>query len=81
MRARRSLSELPTTLTELSGEEIASLNVDEAYFRCEQPKCHKRVDFSDNSLREWVATYPNRTAYRGYQVRPTCTGRISASSI
>lgn len=68
-----------TTITDLTAEEIATLDVHEAYFRCE--KCKKRADLSNSELREWVATFPNRTAFRGYQVRPTCTARLTPGYI
>lgn len=70
-----------TNLTELSAEEVATLDVHEAHFRCENPKCQQRADLSNADLREWVATFPGRTAYRGYQVRPTCTARLGAGYI
>lgn len=66
-------------LTELTAEEIATIDVHECYFKCS--KCDRRADLSDMELREWVATYPNRTAFRGYQVRPTCTNRLSSGYI
>lgn len=68
-----------TNLTELAAEQIATLNVHDAYFRCE--KCSTRANLSNAEQREWVATYPNRTAFRGYQVRPSSTARLQPSYI
>lgn len=68
-----------TNLLELSAEQIATIDVHDTYFRCE--KCHKRADLSDAGHREWVATFPNRTAFRGYQVRPTSTNRLTSGYV
>jgi hypothetical protein len=42
---------------------------------------HARADLSNSDQREWVAQFPNRTAFRGYQVRPTCTARLAPGYI
>lgn len=68
-----------SNLLELSSEDIATLNVHDAYFKCE--KCSTRADLSNSDQREWVAQFPNRTAFRGYQVRPTCTARLAPGYI
>lgn len=60
--------------TELTSQQIASMNLENCYVMCE--KCSSRLDLGDASKREWVATYPSRTAFRGYQVRPFSTSRI-----
>lgn len=68
-----------SSYADLSPEQISTLNTMDSYFRCS--KCHKRADLSNSELREWVPTYPGRTSFRGYQVRPTCTGRLASSYI
>lgn len=62
-------------LTDLTTEQIADLPVDDVYVMC--CKCQKALDLNDRDRREWVATYPNRTAGRGYKVRPFSTARIT----
>lgn len=62
-------------LTDLTTEQIADLPVDDIYVKCS--KCQAQLDLGDRERREWVATFPNRTAYRGYKVRPFSTPRIT----
>ena len=62
-------------LTDLTTEQIAELPIDDIYVKC--CKCHRPLDLGDRANREWVATYPNRTAFRGYKVRPFSTSRIT----
>jgi len=62
-------------LTDLTPEQISELPMDDIYVKC--CKCSKRLDLSDRTNREWVAAYPNRTAFRGYKVRPFSTDRIT----
>lgn len=62
-------------LTDLTTEQISELPIDGIYVKC--CKCSKPLDLNDRPNREWVATYPNRTAFRGYKVRPFSTGRIT----
>lgn len=62
-------------LTDLTPDVISDLPLDEIYVRCE--KCHSRLDLGNAEQREWVATYPTRTASRGYKVRPFSTARIT----
>lgn len=66
-------------ITDLTSDQIADLQLDQIYVRCE--KCQKPLDLSDCDNREWVATYPNRTTARGYKVRPFSTSRISPGYI
>lgn len=61
-------------LSTLSQEQIHSIDVDNAYWRCE--KCFKPLDLTDPSLREWVARFPGRLS-RGYRVRPTTVSTIT----
>ena len=61
-------------LTDVTSQQIAELQLDEMYVKCE--RCHKRLDLNNKSRREWVATHPNRTAFRSYKVRPFSTARI-----
>lgn len=62
-------------ITDITQEQIAELDLDGVYVRCE--KCCRPLDLNDAENREWVATYPNRTASRGYKVRPFATARIA----
>lgn len=66
-------------ITEVTQEQIADLNLDGIYVRCE--RCQSRLDLNDETYREWVATYPTRTSSRGYNVRPFSTGRITPGYI
>lgn len=66
-------------LTDLTQEQINLLALDQCYVMCEH--CHRRLDLNDSEQREWVATFPNRTAFRGYKVRPFSTGRIDLAYI
>jgi hypothetical protein len=65
--------------TDLTPQDIAQLNLENAHVRCE--KCHSRLDLGDHEHREWVATFPTRTNFRGYQVRPFSTPRIKPAYI
>jgi hypothetical protein len=65
--------------TELTVEQIATLNLEGSYVKCE--KCQRRLDLGDDSHREWVATFPSRTNFRGYQVRPFSTPRLKPAYI
>lgn len=60
-------------LTDLTTTQIAELPIDEIHVVCK--RCRKFLDLAEG--REWVATYPNRTAFRGYKVRPFSTSRIT----
>ncbi|MBP5468408.1 MAG: phage terminase large subunit family protein [Candidatus Riflebacteria bacterium] len=62
-------------LTDIREEVAIDLDLDNAYVMCE--KCHKPLNISDDSIREWVATYPSRVHSRGYQIRPFSTSRLS----
>lgn len=62
-------------LSDMTTDQIADLPLDDIYVKC--CKCSRPLDLSDADQREWVATFPNRTAFRGYKVRPFSTGRIS----
>lgn len=69
---------LPTyiqKLTDIREELAVDLDLDNAYVMCE--KCNKPLEISDDSIREWVATYPSRVHSRGYQIRPFSTNRLS----
>jgi hypothetical protein len=65
--------------TDLSSQDIAALDLENCYVKCE--KCDARLDLGDASRREWVATFPTRTNFRGYQVRPFSTPRIKPAYI
>lgn len=60
-------------LTELDDGTIANLDLRHAQIVCE--RCDAPLDL-DDPKREWVATYPTRTARRGYRVRPFSTSRL-----
>lgn len=62
-------------LTDLTSEQIATMDLTETYVRCE--RCQSRLDLANPETREWVATHPGRTAFRGYYVRPFSAGRLS----
>lgn len=59
---------------DLAPEQINLLDLDSSYVRCES--CSRRLDLGDWANREWVATFPGRTLFRGYQVRPFSTSRL-----
>lgn len=61
-------------LTELNPDQIATLNLEDAYVCCE--KCRRPLNLKAPELREWVARHPSRTLSRGYWVRPFSTSRI-----
>jgi hypothetical protein len=65
--------------TDLTSEQIAMLNLEDCYVRCE--RCSTRLDLGNPALREWVATFPSRHNFRGYQVRPFSTSRIKPSYV
>jgi hypothetical protein len=60
--------------TDLTSEQISLLDLEDSHVRCE--KCSARLDLGNPGLREWVATFPSRQNFRGYQVRPFSTSRI-----
>lgn len=64
---------------ELTAEQISLLDLEDCHVRCE--KCSARLDLGNPGLREWVATYPSRQNFRGYQVRPFSTSRIKPGYI
>ena len=66
-------------LTDMTPEQIAGLDLREAYVKC--CKCDSRLDLSDPSKREWVAKHPSRDRFRGYKVNPFSTDRISLEYI
>lgn len=68
------LTKAPDNLVEISPEQVDTIDMDNAYWRCE--RCSKPLDLADPALREWVPRYPGRRG-RGYYVRPTSTARIS----
>jgi hypothetical protein len=53
-------------LTLLSDEQIATIDMREAYIRCEN--CSRPLDLLDSTRWEWVPVYPTRRT-RGYRVR------------
>lgn len=65
--------------TDLTAQDIAQLDLENCYVKCE--KCNSRLDLGDADSREWVATFPTRTNFRGYQVRPFSTSRIRPAYI
>lgn len=62
-------------LTDIREEVAVDLDLDNSYVMCS--KCHKPLEISDDSVREWVATYPSRIHSRGYQIRPFSTSKLS----
>jgi hypothetical protein len=67
------------SFTDLSAQQIATLDLSGSYVRCEQ--CQRRLDLGNPSLREWVPMHPGRTNFRGYQVRPFSTSRLKPAYI
>ena len=65
----------------MSAQEVASLDLEGAHVACENPKCRRPLNLGDWTRREWVATYPTRTAFRGYQVRPFSTSRLKPAYV
>ena len=53
------------------------LDLEGSYFKCE--RCSGALDLGRIDNREWVAKYPSRNHHRGYQVRPTSTGRLTVN--
>jgi hypothetical protein len=66
-------------LTEIDAQVFEHLDLTQAYVMCE--KCRRALDLGDPSLRQWVATYPNRRHHRGYQVTPFATQRLDPAYI
>jgi hypothetical protein len=64
---------------ELTPEQISILDMQNCHVKCE--KCSSRLDLGNPDLREWVATFPTRQNYRGYQVRPFSTSRLKPAYI
>lgn len=64
---------------DLTPEQISMLDLQNCYVKCE--KCERRLDLGTPSTREWIATYPTRTNYRGYQVRPFSTSRLKPAYV
>lgn len=62
-------------LTDIREELAVDLDLDNSFVKCR--RCHKPLEISDESVREWVATYPTRLHSRGYQIRPFSTSRLS----
>lgn len=62
-------------LTDIREELAVDLDLDSSYVMCR--KCHKPLEISDESEREWVAKFPSRIHSRGYQIRPFSTSRLS----
>ena len=62
-------------ITDIREEIAVDLDLDDAFVMCS--KCHKPLNISDDSEREWVAKYPSRTHNRGYQIRPFSTHHLS----
>lgn len=67
------------SFSDLSAQQIAQLDLDDCHVRCE--KCSARLDLGNSELREWVPTFPSRTNFRGYRVRPFSTPRIKPDYI
>lgn len=63
----------------LSAQDVAAMDVSGSYVKCE--RCHSRLELGNPERREWVATYPTRTSFRGYQVRPFSTSRLKPSYV
>lgn len=66
---------------DLTSEQISLLDLQNCHVKCHKPSCGARLDLGDGERREWVATYPSRTNFRGYQVRPFSTSRLRPSYI
>lgn len=64
---------------DLTVEQIAMLDLQNCHVKCE--KCHRRLDLGNPEMREWVAKYPTKQNFRGYQVRPFSTSRLRPSYI
>lgn len=62
-------------LTDIREDLAVDLDLDNAYVMCS--KCHKPLEMSDDSIREWVPKYPSRIHSRGYQIRPFSTHTLS----
>lgn len=59
---------------DLTPQQISLLDLENCYVKCE--KCGRRLDLGNAAQREWVPTFPTRTQFRGYQVRPFSTSRL-----
>lgn len=59
---------------DMDEELINTLDFTKAFVRC--CKCHRPLDLTDHSSRQWVATHPERINTRGYQIRPFSTHRV-----
>lgn len=63
----------------MSAQDVASLDLEGAHVACE--KCRRPLNLGDWARREWIATFPTRTAFRGYQVRPFSTSRLKPAYV
>lgn len=66
---------------DLTSEQISILDLQNCHVKCSNRGCGQRLDLGDAERREWVATYPSRTNFRGYQVRPFSTSRLRPSYV
>ena len=67
-----------TDLPDIDDELLHKLDLANAFVMCR--RCGAPLDL-DSTSREWVPTFPSRTANRGYHVRPFSSGRIDISYI
>ena len=55
------------------------LDFSKTYVRCK--KCGRPADLGNSSLREWVATFPDRKHHRGYRITPFSTQQLNPQYI
>jgi hypothetical protein len=62
-------------LTDITVEYQDQLDFANCYVMCE--RCHEPLDLDNPELRQWIATYPNRTQTRGYRITPFVNSNLS----
>lgn len=61
-------------LWDITEEMQDDLDFVNCYVKCD--KCHKPLNLSDPSLRQWVSKFPGRTQSRGYCINPFITDTL-----
>ncbi|KGM36139.1 phage terminase large subunit family protein [Inquilinus limosus] len=68
------LSDNIEKLSDITQSIADEIDIMESYIWC--PKCHRALDLTDPSFRQWVAKHPSRKHARGYYVTPFSTGKL-----
>lgn len=73
--------DITNDLTQFEADWFDKYNIDltKSYVHCY--KCKKRADLGNSELRQWVATYQNRTSHRGYKISPFSSANLNPEYI